>query len=92
MLAYTPAEYNCLEALARLYNIPASQNQFIENFFNSAPATNTNSAFTGSYSEDPIWYEQLDLKQIRILRGDQPIVDSDAADNCWFYVTTMKAI
>ena len=53
---------------------------------------NTNSAFTESYTENPIWYQQFDLRQIRILRGGQPIVDFDAADNCRLYVTTMKAM
>ena len=53
---------------------------------------NTNSAFTGSYTENPFWYQQIDLRQIRILRGGQPIVDFDAADNCRLYVTTIKAM
>ena len=53
---------------------------------------NTNSAFTGSYTENPFWYQQFELRQIRILRGGQPIVDFDAADNCCLYVTTMKAM
>ena len=53
---------------------------------------NTNSAFTGSYAENPFRYRQSDLRQIRILRGGQPIVDFDVADNCRFYVTTMKAM
>ena len=53
---------------------------------------NTNSAFTGSYTENPFWYQQFDLRQMRILRGGQPIVDFDAADNCRLYVTTMKAM
>ena len=47
-----------------------------------AIATNANSAFTGSYTENPFWYQQFDLRKIRILRGGQPIVDFDAADNC----------
>ena len=51
-----------------------------------------NSAFTGSYTENPFWYQHFDLRQIRILRGGQPIVDFDAGDNCRFYVTLMKAI
>ena len=53
---------------------------------------NTNSAFTGSYTEHPFWYQQFDLRQIRILRGDQPIVDFDTADNYRLYVTRMKAM
>ena len=99
MLAYTPVEFNYLETLAKTFIIPARQNQFIqENIFNNAPvrriaiAMNTNSAFTGSYTEKPFWYQQFELRQIRILRGGQPIVDFDAADNCRLYVTTMKAM
>ena len=60
MLAYTPVEFNYLEILAKTFIIPARQNQFIqENIFNNAPvrriaiAMNANSAFTGSYSENP---------------------------------------
>ena len=99
MLAYAPVEYNYLETLAKTFIIPARQNQFIqENIFNSAPirriaiAMNTNSAFTVFFTENPFWYQQFDLRQIRILRGGQPIVDFDTADNCRLYVTTMKAM
>ena len=53
---------------------------------------NTNSAFTGSFTQNPFWYQQFDLRQIRILRRGQPIVDFDTADNCRLYVTTMKAM
>ena len=96
MLAYAPVEYNYL---AKTFIIPARRNQFIqENIFNNAPirriaiAMNTNSAFTGSFTENPFWYQQFDLREIRILRGGQPIVDFDTADNCRLYVTTMKAM
>ena len=99
MLAYAPVEYNCLETLAKTFIIPARQKQFIqENIFNNAPirriaiAMNTNSAFTGSFTENPFWYQQFDLRQIRILRGGQPIVDFDTTDNCRLYVTTMNAM
>ena len=99
MLAYTPVEFNYLETLAKSFIIPARQNQFIqENIFNNAPvrriaiAMNTNSAFTGSYTENPFWYQQFDLRQIRILRGGQPVVHFDAADKCRLYVTTMNAM
>ena len=97
ILAYAPVENNYLETLAKTFIIPARQNQFIqENIFNNAAirriaiAMNTNSAFTGSFTENPFWYQQFDLRQIRILRGGQPIVDFDTADNCRLYVTTMK--
>ena len=99
MLAYTPVEFNYLETLAKTFIIPARQNQFIqENIFNNASvrliaiAMNTNSAFTGSETENLFLYQQIDLRQIRIFRGGQPIVDFDAADSCLLYVTTMKAM
>ena len=53
---------------------------------------NTNSAFTGSFTENPFWYQPFDLRQIRTLRGGQPMVDFHTADNCRLYVTTMKAM
>ena len=99
MLAYSPVEYNYLETLAKTFIIPARQNQFIqENIFNNAPirriaiAMNTNSAFTGSFTENPYWYQQFGLRHIRILRGGQPVVDYDTSDNCRLYVTTMRAM
>ena len=98
MLAFTPAEFNYFETLAKTF-IPARQNQFIqENNFNNTPvrriaiAMITDSAFTGSYTENPFRHQQFELTQIRILRGGQPIVDFDAADNFRIYVTTMKAM
>ena len=99
MLAYTPVEFNYLETLAKTFIIPARKNQLIQkNIFNNnsvrriAIAMNTNSAFTGSYAENPFWYQQFDLRQIKILRGGQPIVNFVAAENCRLYVTTMKAM
>ena len=63
MLAYTPLEFNYLETLAKIFIIAARQNQFIqEKNFNNAPvrgiaiAMNTNSAFTGSFTENPFRY------------------------------------
>ena len=97
MLAHTLVEFNYLETLAKTFIIPARQNQVIqENSFNNAPlrriaiTMNTNSEFTGCYTENPFWYQQFNLRQIRILRGGQPIVVFDAADNCRLYVTTLK--
>ena len=82
-LDYAPVEYNYMETLAKAFVIPARQNQFIqENIFNNAPirriaiAMNSNSAFTGSFAENPFWYQQFNLRSIRKLRGGQPIVDN----------------
>ena len=73
MLAYAPVEYNYLETLAKTFMIPARQNQFIpENIFNNAPirripiAKNTNCAISGSFTENPFWYQQFDLRPIKI--------------------------
>ena len=81
MFAYVPVQNKYLETLAKTFTIPARQNQFIEeNIFNNAPirrivfAMNTNSAFTGSFTENPFWYQQFDLRQIRILRGDNQLL------------------
>ena len=102
IIAYTPVEFNYLETFAKAFTIPATQKPVHSRkhfqHCSSAPvrriaiAMNTNSAFTGSYTENPFWYQQFDLIQIRILRGGQPIVDFDAADNCRLYVFTMKAV
>ena len=98
-LAYAPVEYNYLETLAKTFIIPARQNQFTqENVFSNPPtrrlaiAMNSNSAFTGSFAENPFWYHQFNLIDVRILRGGQPIVHHDTTDNCRLYVTTMKAM
>ena len=95
MLSYNPVEFNYLETLAKIFINPARQKQFIqENIFNKAPfrriaiAIDTKSAFTESYTENPFWYQQFELRQYRIVRVGQPIVDFDAADNCRLYVTT----
>ena len=88
-----------METSAKTYIIPARQNQFIqENIFNNAPlrriaiAMNSNSAFTGSFAENPLWYQQNDLRDIRKLRGGLLIVQHDTTDNCCLYVTTTKAM
>ena len=99
MLAYGPVEYIYLKTLAQTFIIPARQNHFSqESFFNNARirglaiAMNTNFVFTGSFTGNPLWYRQFDLRQTRILRGGQQILDSVTADNCRLYVSTMKAL
>ena len=51
---------------------------------------NTNSAFTGSFTENPFGINSSISKKTRILRRGQIIVDFDTSDNCRWYVTTMK--
>ena len=92
-------DYHKKRFLAKTFIISAWQNQFVQrNLFNNAPvrriaiAMNTNSAFTGSYTENPFWYQQFDLRQIRILRGGQPILDFYGADKCRLYVTKLKVL
>ena len=88
-----------METYAKTFIFPARQNQFIQEIISTdapvrrvAIAMNTNSAFIGSQTENPFWYQQFDLRQIRRLRGGQPIVDFHAADICRLYVTTKKAM
>ena len=98
-LANTPVEYNYMETLAQTFINPARQNQFIqENIFNNAPIrrigneVNSNSAFTCSFAENVYWYQQFNLRDIRILRGGQPIFHHVTTDSCCSYVTTRKAV
>ena len=88
-----------METLAKTSIIPARQNQFFhKNIFKNAPirrlaiAMNSNFAFTGSFAENPFWYQQFSLRDIRMLRGGQPTVHHDTTDNCRWYITTMKAM
>ena len=53
---------------------------------------NTNSAFTGLYTENTFWYLRFDLRQIRTLRGGRRILHFNAADNCRLDVTKMKTM
>ena len=47
-----------------------------KNIFNSAQIRRIAIAMnTNSYIENPFWYLKFDLRQIRKLRGDQPIVE-----------------
>ena len=69
-----------METLAKTHIVPARQNQFIpEYIFNNAPirriaiAVKSNSAFTGSFAENSSWHQQFNLRDIRILSGDNQL-------------------
>ena len=75
--------------------MPAIQNKFIqENISNKAAirpvaiAMNTNSAFSGSFTGNPFWYQKFDLRQIKMLRGD----NNCSFSYCWQYLTIMNAM
>ena len=53
---------------------------------------NTNSAFSGCYTENQISCQHFDHRKLRILRRGKPIVDFQAADKCRLFVTTVKAM
>ena len=82
----------------KLLSFPPDKTSSSKKTFSNAPvrriaiAVNTNSASTGSYTENPFWYQQFDLRQIGILRGGKPIVEFDAANNCRLYLNRMKAM
>ena len=72
-LAYTPAQFNSLETLGKNFIILLRQKEFFrEGIFNNAAvrrianAMNTNTAFTGSCTENPFWYQQSGLRKTRI--------------------------
>ena len=93
-----PAQYNYMETIARTFIIPSRQNHFIQEImFNSAPirgvavAMNTNSAVAGSFHKNPLSYQQLHLRELRIIRAGRAIVSLDTTSPCRPYVTTIKA-
>ena len=53
---------------------------------------NSNTAFTGSFVENPFWSQQFNLRDVRTLRGGQSIPNHDTKDNFRLYVTKMKAM
>ena len=52
----------------------------------------TQTLYSADHTLKSVHYQQFDLRQKRILRGSQPIVKSDADDNCRLHVTTMKGL
>ena len=99
ILACVLVENDYFENLENTFIIASRKNQFIqETILKNAPkrqiaiAMNTNSAFLGSYNENPFWWQQFDLRQITILWGRQPFVNFNAADNCRLFLTIMKAM
>ena len=94
-----PAHYNYLETIARTFIIPSRQNQFIqENVSNNAPirriavAMNTNLAVGGYFHENRFNYQQLHLRELRIIRGGRAFISLDTTSTCRPYLTTRKTM
>ena len=49
-------------------------------------------SFTELYTEKPFWYQQIDIRQTRVLKSGRPNVDYEAGEKFCLHVTTMKAI
>ena len=99
MLVHSRVDYIYLETLEKTLNFPARRIQFIqENVFKNAPvqhnavAMDKYTALTGSYTGSPFWYQQFNLRRIRILRSGRTILDFHVADHFHIQVTTMKAL
>ena len=98
-LAVEPARYNYFEQVPKTYIIPRGQNQFIqENVFNNGPirsfgiVMNENSAFTGNKQENHFHYQKFGLREVRIVRGNQTIVEMNCVNDYRPYITTMEAL
>ena len=101
MLAYTPVEFNYLEignSCKDFYH--SCQTKPVHSRKHFQQCSSSSDCYCNDYklcihwshTENPFCFEQFELRQIRILRGGQPIVDFDAADNFRLCFTTMKAM
>ncbi len=93
------AKYCYPEIIPKTFVMPMGVNQFKqEDVFERASirrlllALNTNSAFRGKRDGNPFWFQKFDLRQVKIIRGSQTLVDLDTRDDCEAFVTTLKAL
>ena len=94
-----PAAYNYIESVPKTYIIPKGRNQFVqENIFNSGPirslaiAMQINGSFTGQKKENPFNYRKFGLREVKIVRGNQTVIEMKCEDNLRPFVETMKAL
>ena len=107
VLAYAPVEYNFLETLARtqifrdigkgIHHTCQTKPIHPRRYFQQCSHSSSRDCNEHKLCLYLFFYWKpilvpFDLRQIRILRGGQPIVDFDTADNCRLYVTPMKAM
>ena len=96
-LSKVPARYNYPEIVHKTFVIPGGQNQCIkENVFNNDPirrlvvAMNTNDAFAGTLGTNPYHYQKFDLREIRVFRGNVPVVSHNTEIDVFTYSNTVE--
>ncbi len=94
-----PSRYIFTDIRSKTFIIPANQDQFIrENVFNNDPirriaiAMNKNADFSGSLKTNPFHYRKFGLREIRIIRGSQPLISMNTENNVQSYFTTIKSL
>ena len=95
LLAYGPVQFIYLETPATTSINPSRQNLFIqEKTFNNAPvrpiviAMKTNGALNGFYTENPIWFQQVYLSQIKHLECTSVWFDLNA--RCYWKISILR--
>ena len=53
---------------------------------------NENSAFTGYRKENPFHFQTFGLREVRLVRGSQTIIEMNCTNNLRPFVTTMEAL
>ena len=78
-----------MEIITKTFVIVSGQNPFIQKkVFNKARirkmavAMNATSGGAGSFNENPFNYQQLHLRELRIIRGGGAIVSLDIKSHC----------
>ena len=97
MLAYTRIKYNYLETVAMAFNISArdrdsSSKKMLQLVRLLLQCMQTLHSVDYRLKIHSFWYQQFDPRLTSVLGGGQPVVDSDAADDCCLYFTTMRAM
>ena len=94
-----PAIFYYNEELPKTFIFPAGQNQFIqENIFSNKPirmidiAMNLNNEFSGTHNMNPFHFRKFGLRLVKIVRGNQTIVNLRTENHVRAYAETMKAL
>ena len=87
-----------MQILSETLIMPAQQHRFThENVFEKASFRRlsivgiTKTAFTGSFAANPVWHQEIALRQIKTLGSGQPFADFHISDNFHIQVTTITA-